>query len=154
VHLESHPVAAQFTGLINDRSLFVAFAAHRIPAGLVLGRKHGAAAAAYRHRVLDALQGAALAQPVAQGIGHEVQDGGLLEVGDGEDGLEGRLDPYVLAVFRKLVDLQKSLVGSLLNFKQVRDFDRAENPGETDPLHILINCLHTHPSIFLFFARQ
>jgi hypothetical protein len=79
------------------------------------------------------------------------QDRSLLEIGNGEDGFEGRLDADVLAAFRQLIDLQKCLVRFLLNFKQVRDFDGTENSGETYPLHILVSCLHTSPSIFLFF---
>src|SRR5262245_21182976 len=84
--------------------------------------------------MLEALELAALALPVPDGVLDELQRAGLPEIGDREDRLEDRLQPRVLAVRRGGVDLQEALVRALLHLDQVRDRDGGMDFREVDAL--------------------
>src|SRR2546425_4326290 len=84
--------------------------------------------------MFQALQLAALALPVADRVLDELQRAGLAEVRDREDRLEDSLQPRVLAILRRRVDLQKPLVRALLHLDQVRDRDGGVDLREVDTL--------------------
>src|SRR3989442_15901167 len=84
--------------------------------------------------MFQALQLAALALPVADGVLDELQRTGLTEIGDREDRLEDSLQPGVLAILRRGVDLQEALVLTLLHLDQVRDRDGGVDFREVDTL--------------------
>ena len=75
-------------------------------------------------QVVQALQLAALALPVADRVLDELERRVLAEVADREDRLEHRLQALVLAFGGQAVHLQKALVALPLDLDQVRDLDR------------------------------
>src|SRR5437867_11698333 len=85
-------------------------------------------------QVLQPLQLAALALPVADGVLDELKRAGLAEVTDREDRLEDGLKPGILAVGRRGVNLQEPLVRSLLHLDQVRDWYRGVDLREIHAL--------------------
>ena len=86
-----------------------------------IGDERRAAVAARLAQVVQPLQLAALALPVADRILDELERRVLAEVADREDRLEHRLQTRVLALARQTVHLQEALVGLLLDLDQVRD---------------------------------
>ena len=72
---------------------------------------------------------AALADLVA----HEFEGALPAEVADGEDALEGPLQPEVPALIERRVLLQELLVGLQLDVDQVRDVDNLLDPTEILP---------------------
>src|SRR6266705_467904 len=95
-------------------------------AGLIRIGDHGRAAiAARRAEVVQALQVAALALPVADRVVHEFQLRHLAEVPDRKHGSKHRLKPAVIALARQKVHLQETLIRLHLDFNQVGNLDRA-----------------------------
>src|SRR5262249_46653794 len=80
-----------------------------------------AAGAARLAEVVQPLQLAALALPVADRVLDELERRVLAEVADREHRLEDRLETRVLALARQTVHLQETLVGFLLELDQVRN---------------------------------
>src|SRR5438270_5255461 len=78
-------------------------------------------------KVVQSLQTAALALPVTDGIVDERQFAEAPEVGYREYRFENALKPWVIALVRQKIHLQKALVGLLLDLDQVRDRDRSLN---------------------------
>ena len=75
-------------------------------------------------QVMQTLQVAALALPVADRIIDKLELADAAEIGDRKDGFEDSLQTDVVALVRQQVHLQEALVGILLNLDQVRDRDR------------------------------
>ena len=75
-------------------------------------------------QVMQPLQLAALALPVADRILDELERRVLAEVTNREDGLEHRLQAGVFALRREPVHLQEALVRFPLDLDQIRDRDR------------------------------
>src|SRR5579885_3292694 len=95
-------------------------------AGLVgVGDDGGAAVPASGAEMVQALEVAALALPVADGVVHEFELGHFAEVPDRKHGGEHGLKPGVLALARQQIHLQKALIGLHLDFNQVGNLDRA-----------------------------
>src|SRR6185312_5630947 len=86
-----------------------------------IGYQSGAALAARLPQVVQALQLAALALPVADRILDELERRVLAEIADRKDRLEHRLETRVLAFARQTVHLQEPLVGLLLDLDRDRD---------------------------------
>ena len=84
-----------------------------------VGDDHVAAVRAGRAQVVQTLEVAALALPVADGEVDELEFGDVAEVGDGEDRGEDRLQAIVLALLRKLVHLEEALVAAALDLDEV-----------------------------------
>ncbi len=91
----------------------------------VIGHDLGAAVGAGHAQVLEALQLAALALPVADRVLDEIERAGLAEVGEREDAGEDRLQTLVRPLLGQQVHLQEALVGPLLDIDQVRDRQRS-----------------------------
>src|SRR5260370_32339295 len=85
--------------------------------GLIwIGDYRCAAIAACGAQVVQPLQVAALALPVADRVVHEFQLRHLAEVPDRKHGSEHRLKPAVIALARQKVHLQKALIRLHLDF--------------------------------------
>ena len=97
-----------------------------------VGDDHVAAVGAGGAQVVQALEVAALALPVADGEVDELELGDVAEVGDGEDRGEDRLQAVVLALLGQLVHLQKALVAAALDFNEVGDLDGGGNLGKIE----------------------
>src|SRR5664279_6035002 len=81
---------------------------------------HGCAAITARGaQVIQPLEVAALALPVADGVLHEVQLRNVAEVRDREYRLEHRLQTAVIAFARQRIHLQKTVVGTLLHLSLI-----------------------------------
>ena len=80
--------------------------------------------------MVQALEVAALALPVADGEVDELELGDVAEVGDREDGGEDGLQAVVLALLRELVHLQEALIAAALHFDEVRNLDGGWNLGK------------------------
>ena len=92
----------------------------------------GAAALAGGAELVESLQVAALALPVADGVADELERGDAAEIRDREDGVEDRLKAGIFALLRKHVHLEEALVGILLDFDQIRDLDRGPDLRKID----------------------
>ena len=91
--------------------------------------------------MVQPLQVAALALPVADGVVHEIQLRQPAEILNRKYRAEHRLQAGVFALGRQQIHLQKALVGHSLNLDQVRDLNRALDFGEIQPLafsHMMI----------------
>jgi hypothetical protein len=80
--------------------------------------------------VVEALEVATLALPVADGVIDELKLAYITEVGDGEDRREDGLEAVVFALLRKLVHLQEALIAAALNLDEVRYFNCGWNFGK------------------------
>ncbi|GBC80444.1 hypothetical protein HRbin09_01682 [bacterium HR09] len=96
---------------------------------LVRFRRLNAAAAvlAVDPQVLETRELAALAFPDAQLVVDEMQLTGGAEVGEGKNRGENRLQPYILALLRQQVHLQKLVVAGLLHGNEVGKRDGRAN---------------------------
>ena len=83
-------------------------------------------------QVVEALQVAALALPVADGEVDELEFRHVAEVGDGEDRGEDRLEAVVLALLGELVHLQEALVAAALDLNEVGNLDGGGNLGKIE----------------------
>jgi len=90
----------------------------------------GAAAPAGRAKMVQPLQVAALAFPVADGIVDELEVADATEIRDRKHRVEDRLQADVLALVGQQIHLQEALIGRLLNLDQVRDGDRGLDLGK------------------------
>ena len=95
-----------------------------------------AAVGAGHAQVLEPLELAALALPVADRVLDEVERAGLAEVGEREDAREDRLESLVGPLLGEQVHLQEALVGPPLDVDQVRDGERRRDPREVLPVAI------------------
>src|SRR4029079_12186379 len=95
-----------------------------------------AAVAAGLAEVVQPLELAALALPVADRVLDELERRVLAEVADREDRLEYRLETRVLTLARQTVHLQETLVGLLLDLDQVRDRDGRLDFRKVDALAV------------------
>ena len=75
-------------------------------------------------KVMEALEVAAFAFPVSNGVANELESGNTAEIRDWEDGVEDRLKPGIFAFLRKHVHLEKTLIGILLYLDEIGDLDR------------------------------
>ncbi len=96
--------------------------------------------------MIEALEVAALALPVADGEVDELELGDVAEVGDGEDGGEDGLEPVVLALLGELIHLQKTLVAAALDLNEVGDLDGGWDLGKietaADRTHFVVVVRH------------
>ena len=92
-----------------------------------IGDHHGAAMHARRAQVVQPLQVAALALPVADGEVDEVQLRDAAEVGDRENRHKHRLQAVVVPLVGQLVHLQEPLVAAALHFNQVGNLGGSGN---------------------------
>src|SRR5208283_1656124 len=94
-------------------------------AGLIrIGDDGSAAIATSGAKMVQALQVAALALPVADGIVHAFELRHFAEIPDRKNRSEDRLESAVLALTWQQIHLQEALIGLLLDFDQVWDLDR------------------------------
>ena len=106
-----------------------------------IGDDRGAAIAAGGAQVMQPLQVAALAFPVPDRVVHEIQLREAAEILNRKHRGKDRLQAAVLALGRKQIHLQKSLIGILLNLDQVRNLNRAPDLGKIQALalsHMMI----------------
>ena len=104
-------------------------------AGLIrIGDNGRAAIAASGAEVVQALQVAALAFPIADRVVHEFKLRHFAEVLDRKHGREDGLQTTVIALARQEVHLQESLIGLHLDFDQVWNLNRALNFREIETL--------------------
>ena len=74
-------------------------------------------------QVMQALQVAALALPVADRVINELELRDVAEVGNRKHRLKYRLQSAVIALAGQTVHLQETLIRALLHFDQVRNLD-------------------------------
>ncbi len=84
--------------------------------------------------VMQTLQVAALALPVADRIIDEFQLADAAEIGNREDGSENRLQADIVALIRQKIHLQELLVRILLDFDQIRNRNRSLDFGKINSL--------------------
>src|SRR5207253_3859075 len=121
LQLQADGVAADVADVAARLVRLTAARAEHFAIAVRIGNQRRAAAAARLPQVMEPLQLAALALPVADRVLDELERRVLPEVADREDRLEHRLQARVLALARQTVHLQKALVGLLLDLDQVRD---------------------------------
>ena len=92
-----------------------------------IGDDGRAAVPASGAQVMQTLQVAALALPVADGVVDELQLRDVAEIGDREHRLKHGLQTGIVALAGQQVHLQEAFVGLLLNLDQVRNLDGGWN---------------------------
>ena len=97
-----------------------------------VGDDHVAAVGAGRAQVVEALEVAALALPVADGEVDKLELGDVAEVGDGEHGGEDGLEAVVLALLGELVHLEEALIAAALDLDEVGDLDAGRDFREIE----------------------
>jgi hypothetical protein len=84
--------------------------------------------------VVETLEAAALAFPIADRIVDEIQLRDAAKIRNRKNGIEDGLQSRVLPFRGKQIHLQKSLVGSPLNLNEIRDLYDCRYFGEIDAL--------------------
>src|SRR5262249_37372970 len=136
LQLEADGVAADVADVAASLVRLPAARAEDLAVAVGIGYERGAARAARLAQVVQALQLAALALPVADRILDELERRVLAEVADREDRLEDRLQTRILALARQTVHLQETLVGFFLDLDQVRDRNGRLDLREVDALAV------------------
>src|SRR5579859_2783076 len=134
LQLQAHRVAAFVAEVRRVGVVGSALLAEHVAGVERIGDHRVAAVAAGGAQVMQALQVAALALPVADREIDEGQLGDVAEIGDGENGLKHGLEPAVVALARQFVHLQEAVIRALLNFNEVRDLQRCRNLGEVETI--------------------
>ena len=136
LQLQADGVAADVADVAARLVRLAAARAEHLAIAVGIGDQRRAAVAARLAQVVQPLQLAALALPVADRILDELERRVLAEVADREDRLEHRLQTRVLALARQTVHLQEALVGLLLDLDQVRDRNGRLDFREIDALAV------------------
>ncbi len=132
LELQTHRVAALVAEVGSVLVVGAALRAEHIAGMERVGDDHVAAVDAGGAQVMQALQVAALALPVADGVVDEIELRDIAEIGNGKDRGEDGLQTVVFALGWQLVHLQKAFVGAALNFNQVGNLDRCRNFGKIE----------------------
>src|SRR5438874_6218965 len=136
LQLQADGVAADIADVAAGLVRLAAPRAEDLAVAVRIRNQRRAAVAARLAQVVQPLQLAALAFPVADRVLDELERRVLAEVADREDRLEHRLETRVLALARQTVHLQEALVGFLLDLAQVRDRDGRLDFREVDALAV------------------
>ena len=126
---EGHLVGVLGAALVARDDLFVRVRRH----------DPGAAGAAVHAQVLEALEPAALALPVADRVLDELQLAGAPEVRERENAREHGLEPRLVPLLGEQVHLQETLVRPALDVDQVRKIHE-----RADLREVLSLCRHSH----------
>ena len=107
-------------------------------------------------QMVQALQVAALALPVADRVIDEFELAQPAKIGDRENAFENALETGIVALARQQVHLQEPLVGFFLNLDQVRDRDRSFNLRKINSLAVrnMFRGLHDPKSSVPIGRRQ
>src|SRR5262249_30542191 len=124
-------LVAEGRGVLVERAALVA---DDVASLIRIGDDASAAIPAGRAEVVQPLQVAALALPVADGIVHEFELRHFAEIPDRKHAGEHRLKTAVLALARQQIHLQEALIGLHLDFNQVGNLNRALDFREIQPL--------------------
>ena len=143
LQLQADRVAALVAEVGRVGVVGAALAAQHLARMKRIGNHGGAAVAAGGAQVMQPLQVAALALPVADGKVHELQLRDIAEIGDREHRLEHRLQAGIVALAGQPIHLQEAVIGALLHLDQVRDLDRRRNLGEIKTLAKIVVLCHS-----------
>ena len=77
--------------------------------------------------MMKSLEVTAFAFPVTNRVVDELQLRDIAEVADGKDRLKDCLQPGIIALTGQAIHLQKSFIGALLHFNQIRNLDGGWN---------------------------
>src|SRR5262249_16596589 len=121
LQLEADGVAADVAHVAARLVCLAAARPEDFTVAVRVGNQGRAAVAARLAQVVQSLQLAALALPVADRVLDELERRVLAEIRDRKHRLEHRLQTRVLALARQAVHLQEALVRLLLDLDQVRD---------------------------------
>ena len=141
LHLQVDRVAADVAEGDLVRILRAALVARDDLLVRMRGHDPGAARAAVHAQVLEALEPAALALPVADRVLDELQLAGAAEVREREDAREHRLEPRLVPLLGEQVHLQETLVRPALDVDQVRKIHE-----RADLREVLSLCRHSNLS--------
>ncbi len=133
LQLQADRIAALVTEVGNVLVVRSALVAEHITWKERISDYHGAAMRAGGTQVMETLEVAALALPVADGVVDEVQLRNAAEVSNGENRNKHRLQPRVITLVGQLIHLQKALIGASLHFDQVGNLGCGWNLGKIEP---------------------
>ena len=123
LQLQAHRIAALVAEIGRISVIGAALGAQHIAQVERVGLHRCAAVAAGGAQVVQPLEVAALAFPVADGILDELQLRHIAEVGDGKYRLEHRLQSGIVTLTRQRVHLQEAVIGTLLDLDEVGNLD-------------------------------
>ena len=136
LELQSHGIAALVAEVGRIGVVGAALGAQHFARVERVGHHRRAAIAAGGAQVVQPLEVAALALPVADGILDEVELRDVAEVGDGKHRLEYGLQPGVVPFAGQGIHLQEAVVGALLHFNQVRNLNGSRNLREIESIPV------------------
>ena len=125
--LQAHRIAALVAEVGRIRVVGAALRAQHVAGMKRIGDDRRTAVLASGAQVMQPLEVAALALPVADGVVHKLQLRDVAEIADREHRLKHRLQAGIVALAGQSVHLQETFVGALLNLDQVRDLDGGWN---------------------------
>ena len=134
LQLQAHRVAALVAEIGRVGVVRAALGAEHVAQVERIGLDRRTAVAAGGAQVVQPLEVAALALPVADGELDEVELRHVAEVGDGKDRLEHRLQSRIVTLARQRIHLQEAVVGTLLHLDEVRNLDGRRNLGKVEPI--------------------
>ena len=133
LQLQAHRVAALVAEVGRVLVVRAALLAEHIAGKERIGNHHRPAMHAGRAQVVQALQVAALALPVADGKIDKIKLRDAAKIGNRKNRNKHRLQPRVVALVGQLVHLQEALVGAPLHFNQVGNLGCCRNLGKIEP---------------------
>ena len=140
--LQADRVAALVAEIGRVRVVGAALVAENVAGMKRVGDHRRSAALTSGAQVMQALQVAALALPVADGEIDKLKLRDVAKVGDGKHGLKHGLQSAVFAFARQFIHLQKAVIGALLNLDEVRDLDGCGNLGKVETLAMYVVLCH------------
>jgi len=132
LQLQADRVAALVAEVGRVRVVGAAARAQHVARVERVGDDGRAAVLTRRTQVVQPLQVAALALPVADRVIDELELRHVAEVGDGKDGLEDGLQARFVALARQFVHLQEAVVRALLHLDEVGDLDGRRDLAEIE----------------------
>ena len=136
LQLQSHWIAALVTKIGCVGVVGAALGTQHVAQVERIGLHRRAAIAAGGAQVVQPLQVAALALPVADGVLDEVELRNIAEVGNRKHRLKHRLQAGVIAFARQRIHLQEAVVRTLLHLDEVGNLDGSRNFGKVESISV------------------
>src|SRR5208282_877672 len=142
LQLQSDRIAALVAEVGSVRVVGAALVAENFTGMKRVGNHRRSAILTSRAQVMKTFEVAALALPVANRKVYKLELRHITEIGNRKHGLKHCLQAAVFALAGQFVHLQEAVIGTLLNFDQVRNLDGCGNLGKIETLAVNIVLCH------------
>ena len=127
LQLQSYRIATLVAEVRRVRVIGSALGAQHVAGVERVGNNGRTAILASSTQMMKSLEVTAFAFPVTNRVVDELQLRDIAEVADGKDRLKDCLQPGIIALTGQAIHLQKSFIGALLHFNQIRNLDGGWN---------------------------